>query len=152
MGRVLLVGAGKLKADGPVPAEELYVGPMFRARRAHVERRGLAWFILSPRFGLLRPEEVIDPYELAMARQGVAYRRAWAERVVRQLVLAVGSLDGRTVEMHAGAAYVEPLRAPLERCGATVLAPLAGLSQGHQLQWYAAAAAEGQRPDGALGR
>jgi hypothetical protein len=135
---VLLVGAGKRKAEGPAPAEDLYTGPIFRARRAHVERRGLAWFILSPRFGLLRPDEVIAPYDLPMAQQGVDYRRAWAESVVHQLAAALGSLDNRTVELHAGAAYVGPLRDPLRQRGATVLEPVAGLSQGHQLQWYAA--------------
>jgi hypothetical protein len=138
-GPILLVGAGKRKAEGPVPAEDLYTGPVFRARRAHAERRGLPWFILSPRFGLLRPEEVIAPYDLPMAKQGVAYRRGWAESVVRRLVRELGPLDGCTLELHAGAAYVDPLRAPLLQRGATVLDPLAGLSQGRQLQWYAAA-------------
>lgn len=48
----------------------------------------------------------------------------------------VGSLDGRIVEVHAGAAYLEPLKSPLARYAARVRAPLSGLGMGEQLGWY----------------
>jgi GIY-YIG catalytic domain/Family of unknown function (DUF6884) len=45
-------------------------------------------------------------------------------------------LRGRTIEVHAGAAYVDPLRAPLAARGVMLAAPLAHLRQGEQLAWY----------------
>ena len=38
--------------------------------------------------------------------------------------------------MHAGAAYVDPLRGPLAARGAVLAVPLAHLRQGEQLAWY----------------
>ncbi len=40
------------------------------------------------------------------------------------------------MEVHAGAAYLEPLKPPLARHAARVRAPLSGLGVGEQLGWY----------------
>ena len=47
-----------------------------------------------------------------------------------------GDLRGRTIEMHVGSAYTEPLRLPLVAQGASLATPLAHLRQGEQLAWY----------------
>jgi hypothetical protein len=39
--RAVLLGSVKLKVDHPAPAEELYVSPLFRRRRAYAEDTGL---------------------------------------------------------------------------------------------------------------
>jgi len=54
------------------------------------ERAQCPWFILSSRWGLVAPEEVVASYDLYLGDQSQAYRRAWAEFVVAQLVAAVG--------------------------------------------------------------
>jgi hypothetical protein len=59
--------------------------------------------------------------------------------VVDQLTDKVGSLDGRTVEIHAGAAYADPIRDHLVSRGAMVVEPLRGLRMGQRLAWYAKA-------------
>ncbi|WP_131769701.1 DUF6884 domain-containing protein [Candidatus Protofrankia californiensis] len=53
-------------------------------------------------------------------------------------------LHGLTVEIHAGTAYVEPLRAPLRELGARLSVPLGHLRQGEQLVRYGTAPVEGQ--------
>jgi hypothetical protein len=140
--RVPLVGCGKSKVAQPAPAGDLYVGQVFRARKGFVEATGMPWFVLSAKYGLLDPDEVVAPYDLALADQPVSYRRAWGEWVAEQLTLRFGVLTGRHFELHAGSAYTQPLAASLSARGATVATPLAGLSQGSTLAWYAAARAE----------
>lgn len=142
--QVVLVGCVKTKRDHAAPAEDLYASPLFRRRREFAESTGRPWFILSAKYGLVAPDEVIAPYDLAMAGQRLDYRKAWAGFVAEQLVDALGALWGIHFEMHAGAAYVEPLEVVLRAHGASVTAPLRGLTQGEHLAWYAA----GERDEG----
>ncbi len=135
---VVLVGCVKTKLDHAAPAEDLYISPLFRGRREFAESTGRLWFILSAKHGLILPGEVVAPYDLAMARQSANYRSAWAGFVAEQLVTALGSLRGVHFEIHAGSAYVESLEPTLRAHGASVSAPLRGLTQGQHLAWYAA--------------
>ncbi len=134
----LLTGPGKRKVDQAAPAQDLYIGSLFRCRRAYAERTGLPWFILSPKYGLIPPDDVIEPYDVAMIRQPIAYRRAWSATVVARLDEKLGAPAGRMLEIHAGAAYLDPLAPLLRDAGWAIHAPLHGLSQGQQMAWYAA--------------
>lgn len=134
----LLIGAGKRKVDEAAPAHDLYTGSLFRLRRAHAERAGLPWFVLSPKYGLVEPDELLEPYDLAMIRQPVAYRREWSATVAVRVGELLGPACGRTLEVQAGAAYLDPLEPLLAAAGWTVLAPLRGLNQGQQAAWYSA--------------
>lgn len=91
---VVLVGCVKLKAAFALPAEDLYVSPLFKRRRAFAER-AQRWFILSALHGLVRPEQVLEPYDMALADQSRAYRQEWGLRVVDTLRAELGSLTGR---------------------------------------------------------
>ncbi|HEV2638718.1 MAG TPA: hypothetical protein VGX23_26455 [Actinocrinis sp.] len=48
------------------------------------------------------------------------YRKAWGEFVVQQLLVACPLVSGDTVQMHAGADYVAPIRDGLESRGILV--------------------------------
>jgi hypothetical protein len=114
---ILLLGCGKSKLDHPAPAGDLYTGPVFRARRAYAEATGLRWYILSAKYGLLDPDEMIGPYDVCLARQPVSYRRCWAEQVAEQLTVELGALTGRQFELHAGAGFTQPLSVSLPARG-----------------------------------
>jgi hypothetical protein len=139
---VVLVGCVKTKRSTRAPAQELYSSALFRKRRAYAEATGRPWFILSALHGLVDPEDVLDPYDMALAAQGAAYRSAWGKKVVAQLVSRVPAL-GLVIEIHAGSAYVDAIESELTRLGAAVSVPLRGLNQGQHLAWYAAPAVEG---------
>jgi hypothetical protein len=141
-GRILLVSCSKSKGAEPAPACELYVSPRFKKAKRFAEGSGDPWFILSAEHGLVAPDEWLAPYERYLADTSGAYRRAWGEWVVARLELLSSGLSGVTVEVHAGRSYAQPLRDPLGRAGARIDLPLAGLSQGRQLQWYASAVGE----------
>ena len=90
----------------------------------------------SAKFGLLAPGDVIGPYDVYLADQSPGYQRAWGEFVAAQLEQHEHALRGRRIEVHAGAAYVDPLRGPLAARGTVLAVPLAHLRQGGQLAWY----------------
>lgn len=132
---VVLVGCSRSKAVTACTAAELFTGAAFTKARAHAERAGVPWFVLSAKFGLLDPTEVIAPYDVYLADQSQGYRTAWGEWVVAQLAER-HPLSGATVEVHAGRVYTQPLVAPMSVAGATVVEPLSGLRQGERLAWY----------------
>lgn len=133
---VILIGCVRTKRTTARAAAELFASPLFEGRRRYAADRGLPWYIVSAKFGLLAPDDVIGPYDVYLADQSPAYRKAWGEFVTAQLEQKHPDLQGRIVEVHAGAPYVDPLRAPLATRGATLRTPLARLRQGEQLAWY----------------
>jgi hypothetical protein len=118
------------------PAKDLYDSRLFRRRRSYAERRGRRWFILSALYGLVDPDAIIEPYDLALKEVSARERSSWGERVVGQLEERVGSLKGLVFEVHAGAEYVRAIEVLLSRKGALTSLPLVGLRIGEQLHWY----------------
>jgi hypothetical protein len=133
---VILIGCVRTKKADASPASELFASPLFEGRRRHAASSGRPWYILSAKFGLLAPGYVIGPYDVYLADQDPGYRKAWGEFVTAQLEQHEHTLRGRRIEVHAGAAYVDPLRGPLAGRGAVLAVPLAHLRQGEQLAWY----------------
>ena len=112
---VILIGCVRTKKAVASPASELFASPLFEGRRRYAAGSGRPWYILSAKFGLLAPGDVIGPYDVYLADQSPGYQRAWGEFVAAQLEQHEHALRGRRIEVHAGAAYVDPLRGPLDR-------------------------------------
>jgi hypothetical protein len=134
---VVLVGCVKTKLPHAAPARDLYTSPLFRGRRRYAELTRRPWFIVSARWGLLAPEEVVATYDMYLGDQPPAYRWAWAEFVVAQLQSAMGPLNGLTVELHAGADYRSALEDLLRAHGAIPVNPVPSGGLGEILSWYA---------------
>jgi hypothetical protein len=132
---VVLVGCSRSKAPGARPARELFTGSAFTKARDLAQRGSAPWYVLSAKFGLLEPEEVVAPYDVYLPDQPSTYRTAWGAWVVAQLGLR-HDLSGAVVEVHGSRAYCDPLTAPLAAAGATLVEPLSGLRQGERLAWY----------------
>lgn len=81
MKTIVLVGCGKEKLAHPAPAKELYSGQLFKKARAYAERHGDAWRIISAKYSLLQPDEVIAPYDETVSGKSQAERRMWAVTV-----------------------------------------------------------------------
>lgn len=69
---VVVIPCGRRKLDRPAPAGELYVGGQHRLARAAADRLvsdpavGGIVLILSAKYGLLRTEDVIAPYDVTI--------------------------------------------------------------------------------------
>lgn len=53
---------------GAVEARGAYTKPVFLAWRRYAEASGSPWFILSTKYGLIRPDIRIEPYNVAVGR------------------------------------------------------------------------------------
>jgi hypothetical protein len=146
---MLLVACVKEKLSVPAAARDLYVSSLFRKERDYAERSGLPWFILSAEHGLVAPDEWLAPYERYLPDTPSAFRQAWGIWVAERLDLLAGPLRAQVIEIHAGSAYIDPVRGHLATKGASVLEPLAGLTMGQRLAWYAQASHHGRQSAGA---
>ena len=135
--RVGLVGCVKSKQSQAAPARELYTSPLFRGRRAWVERTCDRWFILSAKHGLVEPDLILAPYDETLTKLPRAARRAWSARVAQALEQTLGGVSGVVMELHAGSTYLDHgLVAGLKERGAMLERPVQGLSFGQQLAFY----------------
>lgn len=159
MTHVAVVGCGARKRDGTHPARDLYTGPLFTAARADVEARGVPWLILSALYGLVSPDKEIATYDrrisetkreeacvgcgarACLTARGWCYRRGFIGGLDARL-RQVMARHGRplTVEVHAGAEYVDVLLATLvvQEQHIRLTEPCRGLSVGRRIGWYAA--------------
>lgn len=150
--RVALVGCGKTKLAYPAPARQLYVGNLFTATRRYVEGQLLArgfdtWYILSARYGLVHPDQIIEPYEATMDGKTVDQLSAWVNKVdvaFRCINPGYGkwTTKGGRLAVHilAGAAYADPLAAAWRGLSWEINRPFAGLQMGERLGWLKRAA------------
>lgn len=136
MPRLYLVSCVAKKASAPTTAANLYRSTLFLKARAFVERHDARWLILSAEHGVVEPSETITPYERTLNRMKAPERRAWAERVLRQLEPHLAGID--EVVFLAGARYREHLVPALRARGIRVSVPMEGLTIGRQLAWLGA--------------
>jgi hypothetical protein len=118
---VILVGGGKAQLSGPAAVRDLYTSPQFARRRARAETSGVPWFVVSGRWGLLDPDDVLAPYSFSFKEQSASYRRAWGRFVAEQLSVVSSVGRGDVVEICAGAGYAAALTAPIQYLGAQVV-------------------------------
>ena len=91
---------------------------------------------LTAEHGLVDPEKWLAPYERYLPDESSTYREAWGVEVVHDLEQVEGPMEGKVIEIHAGAVYLDAIRSRLQSRGAIILEPLRGLPMGKRLQWY----------------
>lgn len=131
---VALVSCVKQKRGEACRAEKLYTSALFAKASTYARAVADEWYILSAKYGLVRPDDVIEPYEQTLNEASAAERRAWAERVhgqMREVQLFEG--EPKLVWL-AGAKYRADLAKRLR--GVVQVMPLEGKRIGEQLQWY----------------
>lgn len=128
-----LIGCSRAKLGHPAPAHEMYCSPLFRMARAYVDRRfGTGcWMILSARYGLVGPDEVLEPYDLTLRQLTAVERRTWGQYVAAALRVRFG--PATTLWFHAGALYRDAVIGLVPN---PVRVPLIGMRIGEQLAWY----------------
>lgn len=154
--RILIIGCGKAKKSlttetmlsGGIPAKDLYIGPIFKARRQYAEATGHQWYIASAQYGLLAQDTSIVGYEMTLDGKPAGERAIWSVRVLESLLvkLKYGDAQGLAgphaafkdvcIELHMGEAYAEYLTQIIPAIGMNVHWATKGMSQGEQLSWY----------------
>ena len=80
-----VIACGNTKRTEPARAQDLYVGPLFRAYRAWITGNCDRWVILSAKHGVLEPDQVIEPYDVTLKRLNARQLASWYINVRWQL-------------------------------------------------------------------
>jgi len=132
-----LISCTKSKQTYQCSAGEMYQpSTLFSKAYAYALKNYSQIGILSAKYGLLMPEEMIDPYDLTLKTMGKQRKQEWANQVLDQLDTKIGLTKINTVYFHAGVDYRSFLIPLLNHKGIKYEIPLEGLSYGRQLQWY----------------
>jgi hypothetical protein len=91
MARICLVSCVRTKLDRNAPASDLYTSALFRKAKEVARRQFDKWYILSAKYGLVRPDDLIEPYELTLTRMPKSDRAQWALVQVSQISVRISS-------------------------------------------------------------
>lgn len=133
MASLCFVGCVKEKQAIPTQAQDLYTSSLFQKSRAYAEQHADRWYILSAKYGLLKPDQVIAPYDLTLKTMGISDRKKWSEPVLAS-ILEIASLSDRLTFL-TGIRYHEYLIPKLRSRGYQISLPMEGLPFGKRLQW-----------------
>jgi hypothetical protein len=130
---VFLVSCVSEKHGRAMPARDLYCSAWFQKARAFVEKKDAEWFIISAKYGLVRADQVIEPYDETLNEKTIEERREWSRKVAQELRPRCPA--GTSVVFLAGEKYREFLAPALRNLGCNVEVPMEGLAIGEQLHW-----------------
>lgn len=131
-----LVAAPKRQRGSISRATEQYdVSPVFRRARDYCDRTFGEWYILSTRYHLLSPQQVIGPGEPVLHALPLEERTQWAECVAASLrERCARSAEPLTFMLYASQRTADLLvRAAPE---IAIELPLSGLGLYERLRWY----------------
>jgi len=131
MAKIVLISCGSKKLSRPAKAKDLYISPLFRMNLKYAHQFSPQQvYILSAKYGLLRLDDKIEPYDVTLNEMSVSEQRNWANKVVLQLQ-EYCDLENDYFIILAGEKYRQYLLPHFK----FYEVPLAGLTIGKQLQF-----------------
>jgi hypothetical protein len=131
MKTAVLISCAAQKLPYKATAQDLYTSPPFK-KSLHYARslKPDHIFILSAKYGLLRLDQVIEPYDVTLNDMPAAEIRRWSWHVLDQLRALIDLHNDRVIFL-AGGKY----RKYLVPAISTYAVPMQGLSIGQQLHF-----------------
>lgn len=131
MKRFVLISCVSKKLASRAPAQNIYLSPLFRLNLRYAQSFSPnAIYILSAKHGMLRLDEMIEPYDLTLNDMKSGERKEWARKVLDQL-RSVSEFKNDHFIILAGQKYRQYLTSELSH----VEVPMEGLGIGQQLQF-----------------
>lgn len=109
---------------------------LFRKAYSYATKNYDSVVILSAKYGLLFPDEKIEPYDLTLNDMNSLQRKEWTEKVFNQMKSRLNLHDFDKVFFHAGKKYRQHLIPKLDSMGIYCEVPLKHLGIGKQKTWY----------------
>lgn len=126
-----LISCSKSKGGHRDLARNMYVSSLYRKSVAVAEGWGLKYSILSAKYGLLDPDETIEPYDQTLKGASKQFKSEWACKVDKQIRLLIDRKKWLVVL--AGDDYFVPLTEAGTQDPLNYFAPMQGISLGNRL-------------------
>jgi len=132
-----LVSCTKSKRKSASKAHEMYSpSNLFNKAYQYATKNYDVVVILSAKYGLLLPDDEIEPYDLTLKTMSIQQCKEWTNKVFKQMKERLDLEKITSAYFHTGRKYREHLIPKLKLAGVLCIVPLEGLSFGHQLAWY----------------
>lgn len=134
--KIAFISCTKLKASYSCSAREMYQeSTLFKKAIKYIEQQDYdEWFVLSAKYGLLRQQDVIEPYDLTLNTMKVSERKEWFKSTLSQIENL--QMDITQIDFYAGIKYREYLTPALQQKGISCNVPLEGKGIEEQLKYY----------------
>lgn len=131
MKKIILISCVSKKRSVESTAAEMYTSTLFKLNLQFARKLDPdAIFILSAKYGLIKLDEVIEPYDVTLNKMKSVERADWANRVIKRLH-TLSDLQEDHFVILVGERYREHLLPHLK----SYEIPLKGLRIGQQLQF-----------------
>lgn len=131
MRKIVLIGCVKKKRSFKCRADEMYISDFFKKNLAYAKSLNADdIFILSAKYGLLKLDSQIEPYDLTLNKFNAESLRDWSDHTILQLEEVADLTEDKFVIL-AGNNYRKHLIKNLK----DYEIPLEGLGIGKQLQF-----------------
>ncbi|CPR19093.1 conserved protein of unknown function [Candidatus Filomicrobium marinum] len=135
----LVIGCSGQKRKKRTTAAELYTSSRFKRARAIAESLRAEYLIASAKHGILKPDQIISPYDMNLSDLDGSERRDWGRKIAQQLSEVRGQLC-----ILCTAEYADPIVEAYEGV-AKLVSPLSKIVPRHHAQWHEQALAFSRR-------
>jgi len=122
--QIAFIACSKTKKQYACKARYLYQGALFQKALRYAERNYSQVYILSAKYGVLHPDDIIKPYEKTLSKMSKQDVLLWYDLIHKQMIER--KLIGEKI-FFTGVLYNKPFDGEK---------PLLGLSLGKQLRWF----------------
>jgi hypothetical protein len=126
-----LISCSKSKGGHRDLARNMYVSSLYSKSVMVAEGWGIPFSILSAKYGLLSPDDIIEPYDLTLKGASKQFKFDWAKKVDGQIRASANR--HKCLIVLAGDDYYAPLIEAGAESPLSFLAPMRGISLGNRL-------------------
>ncbi len=109
MKKIVLISCVKEKLKIPAKAKDLYISDLFKKSYRYAQLlKPDNIFILSAKYGLLEPEQIIEPYNETLKDKSSTEIKEWSRRVISELDEKI-DIDKSEIIILAGSKYYKYL-------------------------------------------
>ncbi|MBC8386521.1 MAG: hypothetical protein H8E13_00505 [Actinobacteria bacterium] len=110
MKTVILISCSKRKLSYSAKARHMYQGANFKKSLLYAEMLNAdKIFILSAKYGLLKLDTVIEPYDETLNKKPEEFKRIWSKKVLKGLEKEMNILNDKIIFL-AGKNYIKYLK------------------------------------------
>ena len=120
MRKLAIISCKAKKKDYTCPANEMYSdSPQFKYQMGFIKEYYDDYRILSLKYGVITPDEIIEPYNLTLTKQNninssaptisEESKKRWATKAKKQIAnLSIGEWD--RIDLHLSVAYIDEIQ------------------------------------------
>ena len=132
--KVAVINCGSAKQNKPCKAKDLYIGSLFVASRQFCESNYDNWCILSAKYHVVMPNEIIAPYDMFLTNFSKKEKQEWSKITAEQL-LSKFPKDAK-FDFYVSQSYIQDTLPYLDKENRIYNTFLNDLGMGYKIQWF----------------